>query len=161
MRGWSRIAVACVLLYIGFFGVPEAPSFQASSGVSVKEPALAMKAQVNEVVLAVRGMNPIDRLWLQYIYSNAARVVAADSEADPAVITTTEGLRAVHVAILKFIWKGMAENPPGKYENLEEAIEGVFNRTIGDKQRTLTPELRQKACEMFEAIAWAGLGKDG
>jgi hypothetical protein len=54
----------------------------------------------------------------------------------------------------------MAENPPGKYEGLNEAIEDVFRETVGDVQRTLTPEMRRKACEMFDAIAWAGLGKD-
>lgn len=161
MNRWVRIAAAGALVYFGFFGMPSVPSFGPSHVLSVAEPSQAMKAQVSEVVSVVSKMNPLDRLWLQYIYTNASRVVAADEVADPAVITTTDGLRSVHVAILKFIWKGMADNDPGKYAGLEAAIEGVFNRTIGDKQRALTPELREKACEMFDAIAWAGLGKDG
>lgn len=119
-----------------------------------------MKSVVQPVVRVVSQMSPIDRLWLQHIYSNAAKVTAADGVVEPQTIATTAGLRAIHVAILKFIWKGMAENKPGEYEDLDGAVNQVFNDVIGDSDRGLTPELRAKAVEMFDAIAWAGLGKD-
>ncbi len=160
MIRWVRVVAACCLVAYGLFGASAVPSFDLP-GVEVQEPSVAMKYQVNRVTKVVRDMSPIDRLWLQYIYSSAADVVKSDGETEPAAITTTDDLRQVHVAILKFIWKGMAANSPGKYEGLQEAIESVFKDTIGDEHRAFTPSLREKACEMFDAIAWAGLGKDG
>lgn len=156
-----RIVVSLALVYfaVGGLSLPSLP--KATPQVVTSEPSPTMKVQVQPIVRIVRDMSPLDRLWLQYIYSNAAKVVEADGISEPPVVTTTEGLRAIHVAILKFIWKGMAENPPGKYAGLKEAIESVFKDTIGDTQRAITPELRKKASEMFDAIAWAGLGKDG
>ena len=155
-----RSIAAVLLVAYAVFGVPTLPALSVP-GTPQTEPSQEMKDQVREVVKAANRMSAIDRLWLQYIYSNAAKVVAADGTKEPPVVITTEGLRAVHVAILKFIWKGMADNPPGKYEGLSESIESVFDATVGDTQRAITPELRRKACEMFDAIAWAGLGKDG
>jgi len=159
---WVRVIVAVLLAAYGAFGIPSLPSLpvQAEAEVSVQEPSSQMKALVRPLVRVVSRMNPLDRLWLQYIYSNAAKVVSADGLVEPKVIVTTEGLRAVHVAILKFIWRGMAENTPGEYDGLKESIETIFNDTIGDTQRALTADLRAKAVEMFEAISWAGLGKD-
>lgn len=155
-----RTVAAILLAAYGAFGLPPMPRLPVSSVVVVREPSEAMKATVKPVVRAVSKMSPIDRLWLQTIYSNAAKVVAADGIVDPQVIVSTEGLRAVHVAILKFIWRGMAENPPGEYAGLSEAIEGAMGDVLGEDQRSLTPELRAKAVEVFDAIAWAGLGKD-
>lgn len=150
-----------VLALYGAFGAPGIPSFTPSPAVEkVVEPSRLMKTEVRPVVRVVQKMNMLDRLWFQQIYTNAARVVATDGVVEPQTITTTEGLRAIHIAILKYIWRGMAENPPGEYEGLNEAINTVFNEVIGDDRRGLTPELRQKAVDMFEAIAWAGLGRD-
>lgn len=129
--------------------------------LSVKEPTTAMQEVVRPVVKVVASMSSIDRLWLQYIYKNAAKVVAADGILPDPSIETTDGLRAIHLAVLSFIWRGMAENQPGKYPGLKDAIESAFTESIGDARRQLTPELRLKAVELFNAIAWAGLGKDG
>jgi hypothetical protein len=157
-----RIVFGVLLAAVGLFGLPDMPSMSSSDpGVSVKEPSEAMKKVVSPVVRIVTKMNAIDRLWLQNIYTNAAKVVSADGIVEPPVISTTAGLRAIHVAILKFIWKGMAGNPPGQYEGLSDAIESAMDEVIGDDHRQLTPELRAKAAELFDAIAWAGLGKDG
>lgn len=153
-----RIVLAIVLAAYGLFGLPSFP--RPASSVSVSEPSREMKAVVKPVVRVVSKMSAIDRLWLKTIYANAAKVVAADGLVDPQVIRTTEGLRAVHVAILKFIWRGMADNKPGEYEGLSEAIEAPVGEVVGGEQRNLTPELRAKAAEVFDAIAWAGLGKD-
>jgi hypothetical protein len=151
-----RNVVALLLVAFAVFGTPSLP-LQSPADV-VKEPSVEMKTQVRQVTKVASQMSAIDRLWLNYIYINATKVVEADGV--DSVITTTEGLRAVHVGILKFIWKGMAGNPPEKYEGLRSAIEQVFVSTMGDERRPLTPSLRLKACEMFDAIAWAGLGKD-
>lgn len=157
----AKIIAALLLAAYGVFGLPKfSTPVLPTASVVVQEPRQAMKSAVKPVVRVVSKMSPIDRLWLQTIYSNAAKVVAADGVVEPQVIVTTEGLRAIHVAILKFIWRGMAENPPGEYEGLSEAIESAVGEVLGEDQRSLTPELRAKAVEVFDAIAWAGLGKD-
>ncbi len=161
---WSvtavRYAVGLLLVAFAVFGLPSAGPRQTAVVSGVQEPSSVMKSVVQPVTRVVAKMSPLDRLWLQHIYENAAKVTAADGITEQKTIETTAGLRAVHVAILKFIWKGMAENQPGEYEDLDSAINQVFNSVIGDSDRGLTPELRRKAVEMFEAIAWAGLGKD-
>lgn len=155
-----RNGLAVLLLAFGAFGVPSAPSLKQVRPVSVREPSSEMKTAVQPVVKIVKDMSPLDRLWLQNVYLNCARVVAADGIVDEQVVTTTEGLRAVHFAVLKFIWKGMANNAPGKYRGLSEAIDGILSEVISDKSQQLTPEMRQRAVDLYEAIAWAGLGKD-
>jgi hypothetical protein len=158
---YLRIGVAAVLSLYAAFGIPTLPKWSTPPAVvEIVEPARLMKTEVRPVVKVVQRMSPLDRLWLQKIYTNAARVVATDGLVEPETINTTEGLRAIHIAILKFIWRGMAENPPGEYEGLNEAINAVFREVVGDDRRGLTPELRRKAVEMFEALAWAGMGKD-
>lgn len=129
--------------------------------LSVREPSVEMREAVLPVVRAVSSLSSIDRLWLQHIYTNAAKVVVADGALPDPSIETTDGLRAVHLAILSFIWRGMADNQPGKYPGLKDAIESAFTSTLGDSRRQMTPELRTKAAALFDAIAWAGLGKDG
>ena len=155
-----RTLAAVVLLAYAAFGVPNVERPQPQVSVSIREPSQAMKSSVKPVVKVVSRMSPIDRLWLQNIYANAAKVVASDGTVEPSVINTTESLQAVHVAILRFIWRGMADNAPGEYAGLKEAIESAISGVIGDESRVLTPELRAKAVEVFDAIAWAGLGKD-
>lgn len=153
-----RNAVAVGLLLVAVCGTPSVPHFSGTPAQTT-EPSDSMKATIRPVLKVVQTMNAIDRLWLNHIYTNAADVVKIDGVIDPPVMTTTEGLRAVHVSILKFIWRGMADNQPGKYPGLKEAIDSVVTEAIGDTRKPLTPELRQKACEVFEAIAWAGLGR--
>jgi len=158
---YLRYIVAFVLLAVASFGVPSLPKFTGPKAEEIKEPTQAMKVEVSPVTKIVSKMNAVDRLWLQNIYKNAAKVVAADGIVDQPTITSTGVLRAVHFAVIQFVWKGLAENSPGEYEGLREAVDGVFNDVIGDSQKTMTPELRAKTVEMFEALAWAGLGKDG
>jgi len=154
-----RDVIAVALVALAFFGVPKIPSFQRETP-AVVEPTKEMKKTVQPVVRVVSSMNAVDRLWLKSIYENAATVMEIDNEVGDPVVVTTSGLRGFHVAVLKFIWRGLAGNQPGKYEELESAIETVMTEVIGDEHKTLTPEMRQKAAEVFHAIAWAGLGKE-
>lgn len=158
-----RVAVAVALAFVAVAGVPQFESGHSDPPpVRVQEPSPEMKEAVRPLVPVVASMSMVDRLWLQYIYSQAARVVKTDGVADGGpVIQTTDGLRAVHIAILRFIWKGLADNQAGKYPQLRDAIESAFDSVVGKSRRPLTPELRAKVVELLEAIAWAGLGKDG
>ncbi len=153
-----RTVAAVALIAVGLLGLPSLPDVQPS--VSVSEPSEDMKTAVKSVVKVAAKMSPIDRLWLQNIYENFAKVVSADGIVEEPTITSTDSLRAVHVAVLKFIWRGMADNSPSKYEGLAEAIDDAMNSAISDDSRPLTPEMRTKAAELCKAIAWAGLGKD-
>lgn len=153
-----RTAAALVLLAIGLIGVPD---LGPKASISVKEPSSDMKTAVQPVVRIVSKMSPLDRLWLQQIYTNFSKVVSVDGLTSEPTITSTDSLRAVHLAVLKFIWKGMADNQPGKYEGLSEAIDECMSKVISDESRPLTPEMRKAAADLCDAIAWAGLGKDG
>lgn len=155
----ARLALAALLVAFAIGGVPLPATSTAT--LSVTEPSEPMKSQIRPVIKAVAEMNAIDRLWLQYIYTNAAKIVVEDGKSSEPSMETTDGLRAVHLSILAYIWKGLADNKPGKYPQLKDAIEAAFDEAIGDDRRALTPELREKAADLFEAIAWAGLGKDG
>jgi hypothetical protein len=154
-----RTAVAALLLAVAFFGVPEVKP-RSVAVYAIPEPSSDMKATVQPIVKVVSSMNAIDRLWLQNIYLNCARVVEADGIVDEPTITSTDGLRAVHVAVLAFIWKGMADNSPEKYPRLAEAIDSALNSCVSEDSRQITPELRRRAADLYRAIAWAGLGKD-
>lgn len=153
-----RTAAALVLLAIGLIGVPD---LGPKASISVKEPSSDMKTAVQPVVRIVSKMSPLDRLWLQQIYTNFSKVVSVDGLTSEPTITSTDSLRAVHLAVLKFIWKGMADNQPGKYEGLSEAIDECMGKVISDESRPLTTEMRKAAADLCDAIAWAGLGKDG
>lgn len=154
----ARTILSVALLAVGLFGVPQIPQYRISSELA--EPSQEMKTAIGPIVKAVSKMSIQDRLWMKGIYENCAKVVEVDGLVEPKTIVTTEGLRAVHVAVLKYIWKGIAENEPGKYPELSAAIDETFNSVIADDVRPMTPELRRKSVELFRAIAWAGLGKD-
>lgn len=157
-----RVAIAVALAFVAIAGVPQFERSQPSTVRVQEEPHPEMKDAVRPVVLAVSSMSIVDRLWLQYIYTRAADVIEKDSLAEGGpVIETTDGLRGVHIAILRFIWGGLADNKPGKYPLLRDAIESSFDSTLGTSRRAMTPELRTRAAELFRAIAWSGLGKDG
>lgn len=155
-----KTAISLALLAFAMLGLPR-PRPTADALGTITEPSQDMKVAVRPVAKVVSSMSPIDRLWLQQIYINCARVVAADGIVEEPVVTTTDGLRAIHVAVLAFIWKGMADNSPEKYPGLATAIDEALNSVVSGDSRQLTPELRQKAVDIYTAIAWAGLGKDG
>lgn len=155
-----RTVLAVALVAVGLFGVPKVPVPAWPSLIQVQEPSQKMKDSVSGVVKVVQSMSIVDRLWLQYIYVNCGKVLKADGMVEDKTIVTTESLRAVHRAVLKFIWKGMADNKPNKYEGLAKAIDDAVMSVVGTENKPITEELRQEAIAVFDAIAWAGLGKD-
>lgn len=168
-----RLIAALLLAAYAVFGLPAIdlrlpakPVAPVSPVVPVtpepddETPEGRMKTAVMPVVRVVSKMSIDDRLWLQSIYENMSRVVTADGIINDSSITTTGDLRAVHVRVLRFVWRGMAANSPEKYPGLKAAIEQAVSDTLGTDDRQMTPELRRTAAEVFNAIAWAGLGKD-
>jgi hypothetical protein len=168
-----RLIAALLLAAYAVFGLPAidlklpakpvtpvSPVVPVTPEADNKTPEDQMKQAVMPVVRVVSKMSIDDRLWLQSIYENMSRVVTADGIINDSSITTTGDLRAVHVLVLRFVWKGMASNSPDKYPGLKAAIEQAVTDTLGSEDRQMTPELRRKAAEVFNAIAWAGLGRD-
>ena len=151
-----RNALIVCLFAFAVVGIPS-----GKPPVALVEPSAEMRESVQPVVRVASRMSIVDRLWLQHIYSNTAKVVEVDGEVGEPVVTSLSSLRAVHVAVLKFVWRGLADNKPNKYEGLSKAIDSAIESALGAEEGPMTPELRKKAVEVYEAIAWAGLGKDG
>lgn len=157
-----RLAAAAVLVLIGVFGIPDVSKFKPTPAsdavVDIHEPSETMKKAVYAVGAATDGMSPIDRFWFSQTYMNAARMVEADGQVPEPSILSTDGIRQINKTALTFVWKGMAANAPGKYPKLKEAVDGVLDSVIGLDRKKVTPEVRDTAVELFEAIAWVGRG---
>ena len=151
---WVRLVVAG-LLFVYASGVVQIPR----SKPPIVAPLSEMQTVATPVLKIARTMSIVDRLWLRTIYQSAANVTRRDGEQDEPLMQNTESLREVHVSILKFVWKSLANNEPGKYEGLAEAVSDVITHAVGKENRPLTPDVRERAAEAFEAIAWAGLGE--
>ena len=152
-----RYVIAAILLLVAVLGIPSRKTAQ----VDVPTPPVDMQEVIKPLLPVVAKMSVIDRFWMQEAYTNAARIVRADRTVAEPAITTTGKARAVHVTVLDFVWRGLAGNQPGKYPDMSAAIESAFVSVVGDKERIMTPELSEKLAALFDAIAWAGLGKDG
>ena len=155
----TRYIAAAVLLAVGVCGLPSFKVPQVTSSITIEEPSEKMKSAVKAVAKVAARMNSIDRLWFQSIYKNASVVMRADGLCEEPVMTTMSSARAVHVAILEFIWRGLANNS-GKFDGLSEAVEEAFLTVVGTEHRAMTPALRAELSSLYDAIAWAGLGKD-
>lgn len=151
---WVRLAVAGILIAYAS-GVVRMPQPQEP----VVQPLTEMQMSAKTLRDIMSTVPMTDRLWVKTIYTSAAKVTRADGEEESPEIQTTESLRDVHIAILKFVWKHLAGNEPGKYAGLADAVSTVITHAVGTDNRPLTPELREKAAEAFDAIAWAGLGE--
>ena len=156
----TRYIAAAVLLAVGVCGLPSFKVPQVTSSITIEEPSEKMKSAVKAVAKVAARMNSIDRLWFQSIYKNASVVMRADGLCEEPVMTTMSSARAVHVAILEFIWRGLAKNESGKFDGLSEAVEEAFLTVVGTEHRAMTPALRAELSSLYDAIAWAGLGKD-
>lgn len=154
----TRYVIAAILLLVAVFGLPSLRPAKVNPAPPL---SVDMREAVRPLLPVVAKMTAIDRFWMQEAYLNAARIVRADLTVAEPAITTTGKARAVHVTVLDFVWRGLAGNQPGKYPDMSTAIESAFVSVVGDKERPMTPELTEKLAALFEAIAWAGLGKDG
>jgi len=149
-----RTAFAVAMAMYALLGGPG--SKKAAYGpVELAPPAVEFQSAVSRVRVASRSLSNEDRGWLQGAYANCARVVESDGTSSSPQIKTTAGLQAVHVAVLSFVWNGLAGKEPGKSPELREAIEAAFISTVGDEMATVTPAVRSDAVEVLKAIAWA------
>jgi len=152
-----RYIASLILLAVAMYGLPPAKKTPQPSDSAI--PSDKMRLVMAPILRVVSQMSIVDRLWLREIYLNTAIVVESDAVTTDPICVTTRGARALHVAVLNFVWKGLAGNAPGKYPRLGDAIDHAFETTVGDTERVLTPELRESLVELYRSIAWAGLGE--
>lgn len=100
----------------------------------------------------LRRVSRDDLDTLATFYAGLARGVAADPP-EEAVLTSTGQLRRAHRAGLLFVWRGIQNNDPAKYEGLGASIEGVLTEAIGAADVPLNPTIRLSAVECFNKVA--------
>jgi len=157
-----RVAAAGLLLGIGLHGLPDvsriALLFESKQEVRVTEPSDDLKKLVEPISKIVDTMTNLDKLWFRDVYINATRVVLADGEMKAPSITDTVVLRKVHITVLEFIWKGMADNAPKKYPHLKTEVDAALEAAIGLDPKPVDAEVRDAAGDVFNAIAWVANG---
>jgi hypothetical protein len=136
-------AIAVALVAVAVFGVPTGTPKLSPDAVTVEA--------ARPVVEIIQKMDVSDAVLFRSIYANAAKIVAHD-ETGESLINSTDDLRRFHVAMLRFLWNGAGGNSLDKYTDLRESVDEALNETIGDDSRTLLPEVRQKAVQLFSAI---------
>jgi hypothetical protein len=106
--------------------------------------------EANDVASLLKEFNAkSDAKKLRNLYMDLGRLVELDG--DDVVIRNTEDIRqanSIAGPMLKLDIKG-------KYPNLATEMKEVIVAAIGDDQILLSPELRAKAVEGFNALAWA------
>lgn len=110
-----------------------------------------VKKEAQEVVdlLKKSGGNKNDFKKLRDLSLDLARLIQLDGE--DKVITNTDEIRqanSIAGVMLRLDVKG-------KYPTLAKEAKEVIIASIGDDNVNLTPELRVKAVEGFNALAWA------
>jgi hypothetical protein len=100
----------------------------------------------------LRRVSKDDLQTMATFYAGVARSLKADPQAEP-VLTSTGQLRRAHRAGLLFVWAGIQNNDPAKYEGLGPSIEGVLLEAIGATDVPLNPSIRLSAMECFNKVA--------
>lgn len=118
----------------------------------IVEPSAELKTLVEPVVKAIKaGPNAkVDGKLIGNFYTDGAEVIGKD----PNVSRTTMALRNAHMDAGQLMFTRLGIK--GKYPGLSEAIEKVFMDTLGNTNRTLSQEDRDKLVKAMQAIAWAG-----
>jgi hypothetical protein len=110
----------------------------------------AVKKEAEDVVTVLKEAGAKnDAKRLRDLYIDLAKLVELDGEDE--VVKSTEEIRQANSlagVMLKLDMKG-------KYPNLAKEAKEVVVASIGDDQILLSKELRVKAAEGFNALAWA------
>jgi hypothetical protein len=111
----------------------------------------ALKVAAEEVIKVLNSVadHKADARRLRDLYIDVAKLVELDGE--DMVIKNTEDIRQANGlagVMLKLDIKG-------KYSSLPSAAKAVVVTSIGEDQILLSPELRAKAVDAFNALAWA------
>jgi len=157
MKNNILLVVAGLLVLIGLIGfdfgklnvVPNRPN--SIDVLELPEPTdEAIKKEADDVVAVLKESEAkSDAKRLRDLYLDLAKLVELDGEDE--VIKSTEEIRQANSlagVMLRLDIKG-------KYPNLAKEAKEVVVAAIGDDQIPLSKELRTKAVEGLNALAWA------
>lgn len=114
-----------------------------------KDPTLLSLAQEVAKNLQDNNASKDDCLRLSSLYADLASLISLSGE-DEVVKNTEEVRQANRIAGLM-----LKMNLNDKYPNLATAMNNLVIKTIGDDNISLTPELRVKTVDSFNALSWA------
>jgi len=150
------LTVAGLLILIGIIK-PEFGSLLPNKPVSVDvleltEPTdINIKEKADKVVEILKSDNSYksDIKRLRDLCLDLGRLVELDGENE--VVKTTEAIRQANMLAGPMLRLDIK----GKYPALAKAAEDVIVAAIGDDDVLLNPDLRTKAVQGFNALAWA------
>jgi hypothetical protein len=145
--------IAIGLICVGLFK-PSMPSFvRPQSHTTVTTPSDDLKIKCEKIIEIIRSTDSSDKAQdvsrLIDLYSDLAKLIAIDG-GDP-VIKNTEEIREAN----RLSGRMLDLNLKDKYENLGQELNEVVKSSLGDDNVALSPELRQKSVDTFNALAWA------
>lgn len=154
------LAVACI--YVAVYGLPSGleipnvvPTPPKPDAPSVRTPSMEMQRAVAEVADICERMDTFDRLVWAATWTEAAEVIAGESDEAEVTIDNTLGLRVFTGSVLEVAWSRLAQ-ANGKYRGLDDAVERLFADVIGNDVRPFDNDLQDTTVELYEALAWAG-----
>lgn len=150
------LSVGVVLLLIGLvkpslnnvLPTPNRPIVSVEV-LAPKDPTLLSLAQEVAKNLQDNNASKDDCLKLSSLYADLASLISLSGE-DEVVKNTEEVRQANRIAGLM-----LRMNLNDKYPNLATVMNNLVIKTIGDDSISLTPELRAKAVDSFNALSWA------
>lgn len=152
------LIIGCGLLGLGLFnklpwfnGDPIRPNVSIDIS-DIKSPSDDVKKEALEVVQIFKNAGSSSRndaIKLRDLYLDLAKLISLDGE--ETVIKNTEEIRQAN-SIAGAMFRLDAKN---KYPNLAQKAKDVVVSLVGEDQVNLSPELRNKAVEAFNVLAWA------
>lgn len=115
-------------------------------------PLVPVAKPVTELVDLAKTMTSKDKAALREAHQILARSIDADPDEEP-VFDTVLAIRHAYRAALLCVWKGVLNNPPGKYPGLKEALEGAVQKRLGSDDAAVSPPIRQDAVAVLNEIA--------
>jgi hypothetical protein len=151
------LALASLLIVVGLLKPDLSNVFKPGSSVVIDVLELSeptdenVKKEADEVVALLKSTNGSKRDFkkLRDLYLDLAKLVELDG--DDEVVKSTEEIRQANSlagVMLRLDIKG-------KYPDLAKETKEVVVAAIGDDQIALSKELRTKAVDGFNALAWA------
>jgi hypothetical protein len=154
------LIIAAVLIGLGLLKPPfitnlldgSRPSVVVVEDVKVEKPSSEILLEKSENVikaLSVSSDRKTDGKKLAKLYVDIAKLISLD-DADQ-VIKNTEEIRQVN----RISGLMVDLDIKGKYPDLAEANQALVISVLGDDQVLLNNDLRSKAVDAFNALAWA------
>lgn len=151
------LALAGLLIVVGLLKPDLSNIFKPGSSVTIDVLELpaptdeAVKKEAEDVIVLLKSTNGSKKDFkkLRDLYIDLAKLVELDGEDE--VVKSTEDIRQANSlagVMLRLDIKG-------KYPDLAKEIKEVVVAAIGDDQIPLSKELRPKAVDGFNALAWA------